>query len=91
MKNIIEITDLKKSYGDVKAVDGISFNVKEGSLFAFLGLNGAGKSTTINIICSILKKDSGKILINGLDLDKDGDKIKYLIGVVFKTQLLMAL
>ena len=55
MKNIIEITDLKKSYGDVKAVDGISFNVKEGSLFAFLGLNGAGKSTTINIICSILK------------------------------------
>lgn len=88
MKNIIEITDLKKSYGDVKAVDGISFNVKEGSLFAFLGLNGAGKSTTINIICSILKKDSGKILINGLDLDKDGDKIKYLIGVVFQNPTL---
>lgn len=88
MKNIIEITNLKKSYGDVKAVDGISFNVKEGSLFAFLGLNGAGKSTTINIICSILKKDSGKILINGLDLDKDGDKIKYLIGVVFQNPTL---
>lgn len=88
MKNIIEITDLKKSYGDVKAVDGISFNVKEGSLFAFLGLNGAGKSTTINIICSILKKDSGKILINGLDLDKKSDEIKHLIGVVFQNSTL---
>lgn len=88
MKNIIEISDLKKYYGDVKAVDGISFNVKEGSLFAFLGLNGAGKSTTINIICSILKKDSGKILINGLDLDKDADEIKHLIGVVFQNSTL---
>ena len=57
MSNIIEIKNLKKYYGDVKAVDDISFEVKEGSLFAFLGINGAGKSTTINIICSILKKD----------------------------------
>lgn len=88
MKNIIEIHDLKKYYGDVKAVDGISFNVKEGSLFAFLGLNGAGKSTTINIICSILKKDSGQILINGLDLDKDANEIKHLIGVVFQNSTL---
>lgn len=88
MKNIIEISDLRKSYGDVKAVDGISFNVKEGSLFAFLGVNGAGKSTTINIICSILKKDSGKILINGLDLDKNSDEIKHLIGVVFQNSAL---
>lgn len=88
MGNIIEISDLKKSYGDVKAVDGISFSVKEGSLFAFLGLNGAGKSTTINIICSILKKDSGKIFVNGLDLDKDGDEIKHYIGVVFQNSTL---
>lgn len=88
MKNIIEVKDLKKYYGDVKAVDGISFDVKEGSLFAFLGLNGAGKSTTINIICSILKKDSGKIFVDGLDLDKDADKIKHLIGVVFQNSLL---
>ena len=56
MKNIIEIRDLKKSYGDVKAVNSISFDVQEGSLFAFLGLNGAGKSTTINMLCSILKR-----------------------------------
>ena len=84
MKNIIEIRDLKKSYGETRAVDGISFDVKEGSLFAFLGLNGAGKSTTINIICSILKKDSGKILIDGMDLDTQSDLIKPLIGVVFQ-------
>ena len=88
MKNIIEISNLKKSYGDVKAVDDISFEVKEGSLFAFLGLNGAGKSTTINIICSILKKDSGKIIIDGLDLDKDYEEIKSKIGVVFQNSLL---
>ncbi len=88
MSNIIEIKNLKKSYGDVKAVDDISFNVKEGSLFAFLGLNGAGKSTTINIICSILKKDSGTIIVDGLDLDKDSDEIKSKIGVVFQNSLL---
>ncbi|MBE7076194.1 MAG: ABC transporter ATP-binding protein [Clostridiales bacterium] len=88
MKNIIEIRDLRKSYGDVKAVDGISFDVKAGSLFAFLGLNGAGKSTTINIICSILKKDSGKIFVNGFDLDEKADEIKALIGVVFQNSAL---
>ncbi len=87
-KNIIEIRDLKKSYGDVKAVDGISFDVQEGSLFAFLGLNGAGKSTTINMICSILKKDSGKIFINGLDLDTSQNDVKSLIGVVFQNSTL---
>ncbi len=83
-KNIIEIRDLKKYYGDVKAVDGISFDVQEGSLFAFLGLNGAGKSTTINVLCSILKKDSGKIYVNGLDLDTNPNDVKSLIGVVFQ-------
>lgn len=88
MENIIQIRDLKKSYGQTKAVDGISFDVKEGSLFAFLGLNGAGKSTTINIICSILKKDSGSVLVDGMDLDKQSDEIKHLIGVVFQTSTL---
>ena len=88
MKNIIEIRNLKKYYGDVKAVDDISFDVKEGSLFAFLGINGAGKSTTINIICSILKKDSGTIIINDLDLDKHQEQIKHLIGVVFQNSVL---
>lgn len=83
-KNIIEIRDLKKHYGNVKAVDGISFDVQEGTLFAFLGLNGAGKSTTINMLCSILKKDSGKIYVNGLDLDTNPNEVKSLIGVVFQ-------
>ena len=64
MKNIIEINQLNKSFGDVKAVQDLSFRVKEGELFAFLGVNGAGKSTTINIMCAQLSKDSGTVLIN---------------------------
>lgn len=88
MANIIEIKNLKKSYGENKAVDDISFEVKEGSLFAFLGINGAGKSTTINILCSILKKDSGTVLVNGYDLDTQSDLIKPLIGVVFQNSVL---
>lgn len=86
--NIIEIENLTKSYGDVKAVNGVSFAVKEGSLFAFLGVNGAGKSTTINVLCSLLKKDGGKVTIDQMDLDKDGDKIKGKIGVVFQNGVL---
>lgn len=88
MDNIIEIIDLHKSYGNVKAVDGISFNVKRGSLFAFLGLNGAGKSTTINIICSILKKDSGTVKVDGLDIDSCAEDIKKITGIVFQQSVL---
>ena len=84
MKDIIEIKELKKYFKDVKAVDGISFCVKEGELFAFLGLNGAGKSTTINIICNILSKDGGEVYIDGFSLDKDISKIKPILGVVFQ-------
>ena len=85
---MIEIKNLKKYFNDVKAVDDISFNVKEGELFAFLGLNGAGKSTTINIICGSLFKDEGKVFINGLDLDKNIDQIKANIGIVFQNSVL---
>lgn len=85
---ILQIEHLSKSYGDLKAVDDISLKVKKGSLFSFLGMNGAGKSTTINIICSILKKDSGKIYVNGYDLDKDVNKIKEEIGIVFQSSVL---
>lgn len=88
MDNIIEIKNLKKYFGKVKAVDDISFNVKKGSLFAFLGINGAGKSTTINILCSILEKDSGEIFVNGLNIDKDRDLIKRKIGIVFQNSML---
>lgn len=88
MTDIIKVYNLKKSYKDVVAVNDISFNVKSGSLFAFLGVNGAGKSTTINILCTLLKKDDGKVMINGNDLDKDSLKIKNDIGIVFQNGVL---
>ena len=88
MKNIIEVKDLKKNYKEVEAVKGISFSVEEGSFFAFLGINGAGKSTTINILCTVLEKTSGSVTIGGYDLDKEKDKIKGLIGIVFQNSVL---
>ncbi len=88
MRNIIEIEHLSKSFGEVKAVQDISFQVKEGELFAFLGVNGAGKSTTIGIICGQLKKDDGTVTINGQSLDGNIDKIKNEIGVVFQDSVL---
>ena len=87
-ENALVISHLTKTYGHVKAVDDISFSVKRGSLFAFLGVNGAGKSTTINIICSILDKDAGKIYVGGRDLDADTRSIKRDIGIVFQTSVL---
>lgn len=87
-ENIIEISHLNKSFGDVKAVKNLSFRVKEGELFAFLGVNGAGKSTTINIICGQLAKDSGNVHIGGVDLDKETDNIKRKLGVVFQNSVL---
>lgn len=88
MKNIIEIEHLNKSFGDVKAVQDLSFKVKEGELFAFLGLNGAGKSTTISIMCGQLAKDSGTVTIDGTNLDKDSRLIKSNLGVVFQNSAL---
>ena len=88
MKNIIEISHLDKSFKDVHAVNDLSFCVKEGELFAFLGVNGAGKSTTINIICAQLSKDAGYVIIDGYDLDKDSDKIKTELGVVYQNSVL---
>lgn len=84
MDNIIEIRNLHKSFGDIHAVNGLSINVKKGQLYAFLGLNGAGKSTTISIMCGHQTKDSGQIFIDGIDLDHDLDKIKSKLGVVFQ-------
>ena len=66
----IEIKNLKKYFGDTKAVDEISFSVEEGGLFAFLGLNGAGKSTTINILVGVLTRDSGECFVNGFSIDE---------------------
>jgi multidrug/hemolysin transport system ATP-binding protein len=91
MDKIVEITNLYKSYGDVKAVNGISFYIERGKLFSFLGPNGAGKSTTIDILCTLLKKDSGSVLIDGHTLDKDDEKIRSIIGVVFQDNMLDSL
>jgi len=88
MKDIIQIDNLSKAFGDVKAVQDLSFRVQEGALFAFLGVNGAGKSTTINILCGQLAKDSGRVEIDGVDLDKDVSKIKSTLGVVFQDSVL---
>lgn len=86
--NIIEIENLSKSFKDVKAVSDLSFSVKKGELFAFLGINSAGKSTTISIICNQLKKDSGKIVIDGVDIDKNSESINSKLGVVFQASVL---
>lgn len=83
MSNIIQIDNLNKSFGSVNAVRNLSFRVKKGELFAFLGINGAGKSTTINIMCGQLTKDSGSVVIDKHDLDEDMDYIKRELGVVF--------
>ncbi len=88
MKNIIEVQSLVKKYKDVCAVRGISFSVEEGSFFSFLGVNGAGKSTTINILCTVLEKTSGCVKIGGYDLDKQKARIKELIGIVFQNSVL---
>jgi multidrug/hemolysin transport system ATP-binding protein len=88
MKKIIEIKNLYKSFGDVKAVQDLSFCVKEGELFAFLGVNGAGKSTTINIICGQLAKDSGTVIIDGSALESDVAGTKTKLGVVFQNSVL---
>jgi multidrug/hemolysin transport system ATP-binding protein len=88
LERIIEVSGLRKSYGEVKAVRGIDFYVEEGKLFAFLGPNGAGKSTTIDIICTLLKPDAGEVRIDGYSLGKDDDRIRASIGAVFQRSVL---
>ena len=88
MNPMIEIKQLSKHFGAVKAVNDLSFEVREGELFAFLGINGAGKSTTINIICGQLQKDGGSVQICGKDPDKEPDAIKRSLGVVFQNSVL---
>lgn len=90
MQNIIETNNLDKSFQDVHAVNDLSLRVKEGELFAFLGVNGAGKSTTISIMCGMLAKDGGKVFIDGKDVDKDMREITKELGVVFQNTVLDA-
>ena len=88
MEDIIKIEHLDKSFGDLKAVCDLSFRVKSGELFAFLGVNGAGKSTTINIMCGRLERDGGSVVIDGEDLDSGESTIKRKLGVVFQNSVL---
>ena len=84
MTKILEVHNLQKNFGPIKAVDDISFFMEEGKLFAFLGPNGAGKSTTIDIICTLLQPDAGEVQVNGHKLGHHDDAIRSSIGVVFQ-------
>jgi len=86
-ENSILIEHLSKRFGDVQAVDDLSFCVKEGELFAFLGVNGAGKSTTISIMSGQLRKDAGRVVVGGCDIDESMD-FKRDLGVVFQNSVL---
>ena len=88
MEKIIEVNGLYKSYGSVKAVNGLDFYAERGKMFAFLGPNGAGKSTTIDMVCTLLKPDAGTITIDGLEVGKDDVKIRNEIGIVFQDSVL---
>lgn len=84
MEKIIEIQNLNKSFGEIKAVRDLSFAVRKGELFAFLGVNGAGKSTTISILCGQLKKDSGSVAVAGENIETGMENISRSLGVVFQ-------
>ena len=88
MEEILKITNVSKSFGKIKAVNNISFKVKKGEMFAYLGVNGAGKSTTISMICGTLKNDNGNIIVCGEDINKNSKYIKNKIGVVFQNSVL---
>ena len=85
MRSIITVKDLVKNYGSFKAVKGISFEVYEGEIFGLLGPNGAGKSTTLEIMETLRKKTSGEVIICGMNLDREPDNIKKVIGVQLQT------
>ena len=86
--NSIEIKHLTKTFGDIKAVDDLSFTVEKGTFFSFLGVNGAGKSTTISMICGELTSDTGEIYIEGKDIKTHMDEVRTTIGVVYQNSAL---
>ena len=90
MDDIIRIDGLEKRFGEVHAVNNLSFRVKRGELFAFLGVNGAGKSTTISIMCGLLEKDGGNVEICGKNVGTDMREIAKKLGVVFQNSALAA-
>ena len=88
MEEIISIKNLNKTFKEVKAINNLSFKVKKGEFFAFLGINGAGKSTTISIMCGELTRDSGEVYIDGKNIDEQMESIKVKMGVVYQKNVL---
>jgi ABC-2 type transport system ATP-binding protein len=79
---IVKVEGLSKSFGNLKAVDGVSFEIEEGEIFGFLGPNGAGKTTTINMLTTLLRASGGKAEVNGLDIHKHANEVRRNVGVV---------
>lgn len=88
MEKIVEIHNLNKAYGKINAVKNLNLSIEKGSFFSLLGENGAGKSTTVNILSTLIAKDKGEIKICGLALGKDDRKIREKIGVVFQKSMM---
>lgn len=88
MSEIIKVSGLKKYFGEIKAVDDVSFSIEKGELFGFLGVNGAGKSTTINMLCTLSRPTVGEVWINGLKLGEEDEEIKKHIGIVYQNNCL---
>lgn len=84
MEPVIKVEGLKKSFGDVRAVDDISFEVERGELFGFLGINGAGKSTTINMLCTLYAATAGSVEVCGYQVGKQDEEVRKRIGVVYQ-------
>ena len=82
--NIIEVKNLTKKFGNITAVDNISFSVPKGEIFAFLGPNGAGKSTTIKVLTTLLTPTAGEISLNGFDVAKNPNEVRHSFGIVFQ-------
>jgi ABC-2 type transport system ATP-binding protein len=83
-ENVIQITNLTKKYGELKAVDNVSLSIRKGEIFGLLGPNGAGKTTLIHMLCTILRPASGTALVNGFDIIKEPDKVRKSLGIVFQ-------
>ncbi len=88
MEEIIKVNGLKKYFHEVKAVDDVSFHVEQGETFGFLGINGAGKSTTIHMLCTLLSATAGEVSVCGYRIGKDDEKIRRQIGVVWQNNCL---
>ena len=88
MPHIVEVENLAKRFGQVAAVDGISFFVEQGEIFGFLGPNGAGKTTTMNILCTLSKPTAGKATVDGYDVVRQQSQVRQSIGLVFQDRSL---